>query len=234
MRGNDGRAEMPVYYAECDGRVYLVRRGGRWGLARDPKEFPFPWSERFRVRFLGVEVVHAEPHLPRAPDAEGNWSWKDEIIHRDDVEPVARAAMYQTMARPVAKVALLRGPAGRREVLLHVTKVGFHKGNWSLTGGYLAYGETLEEGAVREVKEELGVDCKLGEIVATDRGLYEESGNWFLTFCFTGVTDAKSFRPKDDEVGEVKWFPLDEAAALVRSRIDQKGLAALLAREAKR
>jgi 8-oxo-dGTP diphosphatase len=55
------------------------------------------------------------------------------------------------------------------------------KGEWSLPGGALELGETLEEGAVREVFEESGLAVKtLGLVEVLDRISKEEAGNRIL------------------------------------------------------
>ncbi|MDD2515947.1 MAG: NUDIX domain-containing protein [Candidatus Gracilibacteria bacterium] len=38
-------------------------------------------------------------------------------------------------------------------------------GLWEILGGHLEYGETLEEGLKREIKEELNLEIEIGEIV---------------------------------------------------------------------
>ena len=38
-------------------------------------------------------------------------------------------------------------------------------GRWSLPGGTLELGETLEEGVVREMKEETGLDVEVGPVI---------------------------------------------------------------------
>jgi len=47
-----------------------------------------------------------------------------------------------------------------------------YKGRWALPGGFVEYGERVEDAAVREAKEETGLDVKLGRLV----GVYSEPG----------------------------------------------------------
>lgn len=45
-----------------------------------------------------------------------------------------------------------------------------YKGRWALPGGYIEYGEKAEEAAVREAKEETGLDIELEGII----GVYSD------------------------------------------------------------
>ena len=79
--------------------------------------------------------------------------------------------------------------------------------DWSFPKGKLDDGETHEEAALREVEEETGLRCELGELVGSTRyGLKEV--RYFSMTC-AGEPRAQ------DEVDEVRWVPLDEAAALL-------------------
>jgi len=50
--------------------------------------------------------------------------------------------------------------AERRVLLIKRAREPF-SGFWALVGGFVEYGETVEEAAVREAKEETGLDVKL-------------------------------------------------------------------------
>ena len=97
-------------------------------------------------------------------------------------------------------------------------------GSWQMAQGGLDPGETPEDGAIREVEEETGIEsADLLKIAAVDRLLaYElpehlrnaKTGRgqvqyWFI-FRFTG-TDAKITLGDGQEFTAWKWASLDEA-----------------------
>ena len=82
---------------------------------------------------------------------------------------------------------------------------------WGLPGGMVDYGEHLENAAVREVKEELGVDI---QIIKRSDAIYE---NLPKPECKLHTIDIPFYakiisgipKPKD-ETSEVKWFKPSE------------------------
>jgi len=79
--------------------------------------------------------------------------------------------------------------------------------DWSLPKGKLKLGESWEAAALREVEEETGLRCELGELVgATRYGLKEV--RYFRMSC-EGEPRAQN------EVDEVRWVLLADAAALL-------------------
>ncbi|MEQ1931912.1 MAG: NUDIX hydrolase [Parvularculaceae bacterium] len=49
-------------------------------------------------------------------------------------------------------------------------------GQWSIPGGGLHYGETIEAATIREVLEETGVEIRLGELLGVFEALPAETG----------------------------------------------------------
>lgn len=105
-------------------------------------------------------------------------------------------------------------PDGRWVVLIaHRNAAGAIQ--WTLPKGGLEDGESLESAAVREVREETGLDAevvrKLGVVDywfvwRPDEVRYHKFVHYFLMAYRGGDMTAR-----DDEAEEVVWLPLDEA-----------------------
>jgi 8-oxo-dGTP diphosphatase len=85
--------------------------------------------------------------------------------------------------------------------------------DWSLPKGKLDPGETWEEAALREVREEIGLRCTLGAelppVTYEDRkGRTKVVRYWLMD------VDDGAFAP-NDEVDEMRWLPADEAATVL-------------------
>jgi 8-oxo-dGTP pyrophosphatase MutT (NUDIX family) len=98
--------------------------------------------------------------------------------------------------------------------------------DWSLPKGKLDPGESAEQAAVREVEEETGLRARLvrelPSIEYHDRkGRAKRVRYWLMD-----VEHDPGFTP-NDEVDELRWVPLDEAAALLTYERDRDVLAAL-------
>ncbi len=100
-------------------------------------------------------------------------------------------------------------------------------GDWTFPKGKLDPGETWEEAAVREVREETGLDVTLGvELPSTEyrdrHGCPKRVRYWALT------VDADHGLPAGDEVDEREWVTVDEAAIRLTYDRDQAVLQALV------
>ncbi len=82
-------------------------------------------------------------------------------------------------------------------------------GEWSLPGGKLEWGESLEDGAIREVKEETGIDIQNPEVISVHNCMNEHAH-----FVTVGIK-AKSFSGEaqvmePDEITEWQWFDIND------------------------
>ncbi len=83
--------------------------------------------------------------------------------------------------------------------------------DWSLPKGKLEPGETWEDAALREVWEETGVRCTLGEFLGSSH--YEVSGAPKEVRWWAMATDDEA-RPSN-EVDAVRWATSEEARDLL-------------------
>jgi 8-oxo-dGTP pyrophosphatase MutT (NUDIX family) len=99
---------------------------------------------------------------------------------------------------------------------------------WALPKGWVEKGEDLEQTAVREVREETGLDAKvlrkLGEITyefysKTDHGRIVKTVHLFLMEYLGGST-----ANHDDEVEEVRWFPIEDALGALTHKNEREML----------
>lgn len=82
-------------------------------------------------------------------------------------------------------------------------------GEWCIPGGKLEWGETLEEGAIRETLEETGITVKNPKLISVHNFRNEHAH--FLTVGFVAEEwegEAKVMEP--DEITEWQWFPKDD------------------------
>lgn len=81
------------------------------------------------------------------------------------------------------------------------------KGWWDLPGGFVGYNETFEKGAVREVKEELGITISNLRYINSFHNLYLYKGIYYHTLCvnFAASLPDQPLKPKDDVIS-VRFF----------------------------
>ncbi len=75
-------------------------------------------------------------------------------------------------------------------------------GKWVFPGGYVDRGESLEAAAIREVKEEAGLDVRLTRLV----GAYSYPGNAVVVIVFAGEVTGGSLQT-DAECLDIRSFP---------------------------
>jgi 8-oxo-dGTP pyrophosphatase MutT (NUDIX family) len=101
---------------------------------------------------------------------------------------------------------------------------------WGLAKGGIEPGESHEDAAIREVREETGYTAEIEASLGETRYFYvwedtriRKTVHFFLMRCTGGDPDAR-----DDEMEEIRWFPLERALkrAAYRGERDVLGRAA--------
>ncbi|TMW71401.1 NUDIX hydrolase [Alteribacter natronophilus] len=105
------------------------------------------------------------------------------------------------------------------EQILMVKNIGSEGSYFTLPGGAVEAGEWLEDAAVREVREETGLEAAVYGIADVQEAYYEDSGNHAVFFTFFGrILGGKMEVVMPDEIEEVVWMKLHEAEAYARMK----------------
>jgi 8-oxo-dGTP diphosphatase len=125
----------------------------------------------------------------------------------------------------VAAAVLVEGA----RVLLTQRKAGSHlAGAWEFPGGKVEPGEDPREALRRELREELGIEARAGEIVDVAFHRYEEADKAVLLLFYEAARETGSAEPRALDVAGFRWaargelrsedFPPADVAVLEKVR----------------
>lgn len=80
------------------------------------------------------------------------------------------------------------------------------KGLWNFCGGYVELGETVEEAAIREVREEANLEVELEKLI----GIYSEGEASHVVIAYQSSLlshQADSIAAQQSEMSELAFFP---------------------------
>ncbi|GAA3234105.1 hypothetical protein GCM10017691_30360 [Pseudonocardia petroleophila] len=136
------------------------------------------------------------------------------LIPADDDGP-PKAAGGGLVVRP--------GPGGPEVLVVHRVR----QDDWSIPKGATAPGETVQECALREVREETGLRCRMGAEIHSV--VYRDRNNRAKHVRFWHMTPVGPAAPPDPaEIDEVRWVPLADAAGLLTRKRDRAVVAAFV------
>jgi UDPglucose 6-dehydrogenase len=98
--------------------------------------------------------------------------------------------------------------ADKGKILLVKRKIEPFKGSWSLPGGFVEYGETVEDAARREVKEECALSIRLSEIVGVYSNPNRHPWKHVISICYAAKKIRKHTRAILEEE-EAKFFKIN-------------------------
>ncbi len=88
---------------------------------------------------------------------------------------------------------------------------------WSLPAGHLEFNESLEQGAIREIKEETGCDVKLDGVCYVANRILED--NLLVMIVFNAKLINENIEFDKEEILDVKWFDYDEIVNKMESML---------------
>jgi 8-oxo-dGTP diphosphatase len=100
---------------------------------------------------------------------------------------------------------IIQNPDGK---ILVAKRKGSHAPYYSIPGGHLETGETFEECAIREVKEEHGITIKLPKVIAVTNNLetYRNEGLHYISIILlAGSFSGKPMINEPDKCEEILW-----------------------------
>jgi len=119
-------------------------------------------------------------------------------------------------------VVVRDGEAGTEVCLVHRPRYD----DWTFPKGKLDPGESSEEAALREVEEETGLRCTLESELPSTGYRDNKDREKVVRYWQMEVDEDPGFVP-NDEVDELRWLPMAEAAELLTYDRDAELLAGL-------
>ena len=171
-----------------------------------------------------VPVDAPEPHVVEIDGSTVDAAWHPVASVLDGTVPVdwqvreALAAHQPYRMQRVAAYALVVRDGA--VLLTRFSARGFHTGQWGLPGGGIEHGEHPRDAVVRELAEEAGLDCVVGDVVTVDdvrvrgtapSGRDEEFHSIGVVYAATVPPDVEPrVVEQDGTTDAVAWVPLTD------------------------
>lgn len=106
----------------------------------------------------------------------------------------------------------------KNEVLLVKEKFNNPQNRWSFPGGRADHNETVEEAAVREIYEELGLRCRVVDLLVMRESKTSIFGkaDIYFSFLLRPLDESALVRRCEIELQDHKWVPLAEVDSFLK------------------
>ena len=96
----------------------------------------------------------------------------------------------------------------------------FNPNKYALCAGHVDAYESLEEAALREIKEEVGLDISKNDLIpfGEKETTIRDSNSHITYFYYTKSNKSETdFTIQKEELSEVKWFDIDKVIKMIKS-----------------
>lgn len=107
--------------------------------------------------------------------------------------------------KPCASVMPIR----KGKVLIGTRNQDPFKGTADLVGGFLEYGEGPQEAAIRETREESGLDIKIKHLLSIHSDTYGKAGESLIIINYIAEVVGGKLKT-DDDIAELRWVDIDK------------------------
>lgn len=97
----------------------------------------------------------------------------------------------------------------------------YNPNKWEVCGGHVHAGEEIEEAAVREITEELGLnknEVTLSSLLYKECFKNKTDSHIFYYYYIKCNKGATEFKIQENELSEVKWFEIDKIIELINKK----------------
>ncbi|MDX1437024.1 MAG: NUDIX domain-containing protein, partial [Anaerolineales bacterium] len=195
--------EKPIGSAEAEAAF--------WSLAAE--NLPSGQAGEFNQALMDLGAVVCLPKNPRCGSCPVSGICQARRLGIQDQRPVRkprREIPHYTVAAAVIE-------DGERVLITRRPQDALLGGMWEFPGGKIRPDEALEEGLQREIKEELGVQVRVGEACGT----YHHAYTHYRITLHAFRCRLAGGRPEPLEVDEIQWAHFDDLTEYPMGKIDR-------------
>ena len=94
----------------------------------------------------------------------------------------------------------------------------FNPNKWGLCAGHVDSGEGIDDTALREVGEEIGLKISLNDLrVLNKMEVKKRESNSHLTRIYYVICNEDKFKVQTEELSEVRWFNIDDVIEMINN-----------------